>query len=68
MLCATPLNTRIFAGDLEFGEFHAILRGGVVKIIHILHAPKNNFKRTSQKIFELVGRNYYKLEEIKAQP
>jgi hypothetical protein len=55
-MCTTPLNTRIFAGDLEFGEFHAILRGGVVKIIHILHAPKNNFKRTSQKIFELVGK------------
>jgi hypothetical protein len=29
-----PFNTRIFAGDLEFGEFHAILRGVVVKKIH----------------------------------
>ena len=34
MLCATPLNTRIFAGDFQFGEFHAILRGVVVKKIH----------------------------------
>ena len=34
MICATPLNTRIFAGDFQFGEFHAILRGGVVKKIH----------------------------------
>jgi hypothetical protein len=34
MICATPLNTRIFAGDLQFGEFHAILRGVVVKKIH----------------------------------
>jgi hypothetical protein len=32
--CTTPLNTRIFAGDFQFGEFHAILRGVVVKKIH----------------------------------
>ena len=29
-----PLNTRIFAGDFQFGEFRAILRGVVVKKIH----------------------------------
>ena len=34
--CATPSNTRIFASDFQFGEFRAILRGVVVKIIHIL--------------------------------
>ena len=34
MVCTTPLNTRIFAGDFQFGEFHAILRGVVVKKIH----------------------------------
>ena len=28
----------MFASDLQFGEFHAILRGGVVKIIHIFPA------------------------------
>ena len=27
-------NTRIFASDLQFGEFRAILRGVVVKKIH----------------------------------
>ena len=30
-----PLNTRIFASDFRFGEFHAILRGVFVKKIHI---------------------------------
>jgi hypothetical protein len=35
MVCATPLNTRIFAGDFQFGEFRAILRGVFVKKIHI---------------------------------
>jgi hypothetical protein len=35
MACVTPLNTRIFAGHLVFGEFRAILRGVVVKKIHI---------------------------------
>ena len=34
MRYATPLNTRIFAGNFQFGEFHAILRGVVVKKIH----------------------------------
>ena len=34
-VCATPLNTRIFAGDFQFGEFRAILKGVVVKKIHI---------------------------------
>jgi len=34
MVCVTPLNTRIFAGNLVFGEFRAILRGVVVKKIH----------------------------------
>ena len=32
---AAPLNTRIFASDFRFGEFHAILRGVFVKKIHI---------------------------------
>ena len=32
--CTTYPNTRIFAGDFQFGEFHAILRGVVVKKIH----------------------------------
>ena len=35
MVCVSPLNTRIFAGHLVFGEFRAILRGVVVKKIHI---------------------------------
>ena len=35
MVCVSPLNTRIFAGDFQFGEFRAILRGVVVKKIHI---------------------------------
>ena len=35
MVCATPLNTRIFASDFQFGEFRAILRGVFVKKIHI---------------------------------
>ena len=39
--CATLLNTRIFASDFRFGEFHAILRGVFVKKIHILHASKD---------------------------
>jgi len=43
MTCATPSNTRIFASDFLFGEFHAILRGVFVKKIHILHAPKDYF-------------------------
>ena len=34
MACARPLNTRIFASDFQFGEFHAILRGVFVKKIH----------------------------------
>ena len=34
--CATPSNTRIFAGHFKFGEFRAILRGVVVNIIHNL--------------------------------
>ena len=33
-------NTRIFASDLQFGEFRAILRGGVVKKIHNLAKGK----------------------------
>ena len=34
MACADLLNTRIFASDFQFGEFHAILRGVFVKKIH----------------------------------
>ena len=34
MACTSPLNTRIFASDFKFGEFHAILRGVFVKKIH----------------------------------
>ena len=30
----TSSNTRIFASDFKFGEFHAILRGVFVKKIH----------------------------------
>ena len=33
-------NTRIFASDLQFGEFRAILRGVVVKKIHNLAKGK----------------------------
>ena len=40
--CATPLNTRIFASDFQFGEFHAILRGVVVKKIHIFFEGDRN--------------------------
>ena len=44
MACASPLNTRIFASDFKFGEFHAILRGVFVKIIHRQkHSQKNAF-------------------------
>ena len=32
--CTTSSNTRIFASDFQFGEFHAILRGVFVKKIH----------------------------------
>ena len=35
MACTDPLNTRIFASDFQVGEFRAILRGVVVKKIHI---------------------------------
>ena len=35
MTCASPLNTRIFASDFQFGGFRAFLRGVVVKKIHI---------------------------------
>ena len=35
-ICATPSNTRIFASDLVFGDFRAILRGVFVKKIHIV--------------------------------
>ena len=55
MVCATPLNTRIFAGDFQFGEFRAILRGVVVKKIHNSSAHlklvmiKKNVGRTDKK-------------------
>ena len=50
-ICANPRNTRIFASDLPFAEFRAILRGVVVKKIHNLpvvmrKADCNNFRAT----------------------
>ena len=41
MVCVSSLNTRIFAGHLVFGEFRAILRGVVVKKIHIFFKERN---------------------------
>ena len=53
---AVPLNTRIFASDFRFGEFHAILRGVFVKKIHIFFKDRNyrnlrNFFDLRLKIF-----------------
>jgi len=42
MACTSPLNTRIFASDFKFGEFHAILRGVFVKKIHNFCLFKNS--------------------------
>ena len=63
-------NTRIFAGDLQFGEFRAILRGVVVKKIHnlakgkmaVLKAPHNERKGT---IRSSAGCSYENLQTLK---
>ena len=70
--CVTPSNTRIFAGDFQFGEFRAILRGVFVKKIHIFLRKEisvilRNYLTCEWKFFSrkiLSERNYYKLEEI----
>ena len=48
MACADPLNTRIFASDFQFGEFHAILRGVFVKKIHNFSLFKFSVARLKQ--------------------
>ena len=40
VICATPSKTRVFATHFQFGEFRAILRGVVVKKIHIFRGLK----------------------------
>ena len=52
--CTTSSNTRIFASHLQFGELHAILRGVIVKKIHIFAVPIQQLPRPHREWTEII--------------